>query len=217
MSDSKLVSPHQSQPILTAGESIQRAKAAMLMVHGRGARAEDILSLANQFDFPEFAYLAPQAADNTWYPNRFLNPISENEPWLTSALTFVGDVLAQIVQAGVPPERIILLGFSQGACLTLEFAARNARRYGGIVGLSGALIGPDDTPRDYLSSLAGTPVFLGCSDVDFHVSKERVSQTADVMRSLAGDVTERLYPNMDHTINQDEIDFVRSIMQVVSL
>jgi phospholipase/carboxylesterase len=217
MSDPKLVSPHQSQPVRMAGESIQRAKAAMLMVHGRGARAEDILSLANQFDFPEFAYLAPQAADNTWYPNRFLNPISENEPWLTSALAFVGDVFAQIVQAGVPPERIILLGFSQGACLTLEFSARNALRYGGIVGLSGALIGPDDTPRDYPGSLAGTPVFLGCSDVDFHVPKERVSQTADVMRSLTGDVTERFYPNMDHTINNDEIDFVRTMMHAVSL
>jgi len=104
MSDPKLVSPHQSQSIRTAGESIQRAKAAMLMVHGRGARAEDILSLADQLDFPEFAYLAPQAADNTWYPNRFLNPISENEPWLSSALAFVGDVFAQIVQAGIPPE-----------------------------------------------------------------------------------------------------------------
>jgi predicted esterase len=189
----------------------------MLMVHGRGARAEDILSLANQFDFPEFAYLAPQAADNTWYPNRFLNPISENEPWLTSALAFVGDVLAQIVQAGIPSERIILLGFSQGACLTLEFAARNAQRFGGMVGLSGALIGPEDTPRDYLGSLAGTPVFLGCSDVDFHVPKERVSQTAAVMRKLGGDITERLYPNMDHTINQDEIDCVCGMMRAVSL
>src|SRR5258706_10851873 len=108
MSDPKLVSPHQSQPIRTAGESIQHAKAAMLMIHGRGARAEDILSLANQFDFPEFAYLAPQAAASTWYPNRFLDPISENEPWLTSALGFVGDVFAQIVQAGTPPERIVL-------------------------------------------------------------------------------------------------------------
>jgi len=217
MNDSKLVSPHQSQPVRTAGESIQRAKAAMLMVHGRGARSEDILSLANQFDFPEFAYLAPQAADNTWYPNRFLNPISENELWLTSALTFVGDVFAQIVQAGVPPERIILLGFSQGACLTLEFAARNAQRFGCVVGLSGALIGPDDTPRDYLGSLAGTPVFLGCGDVDFHVPKERVDQTADVMQKLGGEVTERLYPNLDHTVNQDEIDFVRNMMRVVSL
>jgi len=217
MSDPQLISPHQSQPIRIAGESIQYAKAAMLMIHGRGARAEDILSLANPFDFPEFAYLAPQAADNTWYPNRFLNPISDNEPWLTSALTFVGDVFAQIIEAGIPSERIILLGFSQGACLTLEFAARNARGYGGIVGLSGALIGPDDTPRDYLGSLAGTPVFLGCSDVDFHVPKERVDQTADVLRKLGGDVTERLYPNMDHTVNQDEIDFVRSIMRTVSL
>jgi phospholipase/carboxylesterase len=186
-------------------------------VHGRGAWAEDILSLADQLDFPEFAYLAPQAADNTWYPNRFLNPISENEPWLSSALEFVGDVFIQIVQAGIPPERVILLGFSQGACLILEFAARNAQRFGAVVGLSGALIGPDDTPRDYLGTLAGTPVFLGCSDVDFHVPKERVSQTSDVMRRLAGDVTERLYPNMEHTVNQDEIDFVRSIMRTVSL
>ena len=217
MSDPKLVSPHQSQSIRTAGESIQRAKAAMLMVHGRGARAEDILSLTDQLDFPEFAYLAPQAADNTWYPNRFLNPISENEPWLSSALAFVGDVFAQIVQAGIPPERIILLGFSQGACLTLEFAARNAQRFGGVVGLSGALIGPENTPRDYEGSLAGTPVFLGCSDVDFHVSKECVDQAADVMRKLGGEVTERLYPNMDHTVNQNEIDFVRGMMQAVSL
>jgi phospholipase/carboxylesterase len=217
MSDPKLVSPHQSQSIRTAGESIQRAKAAMLMVHGRGARAEDILSLADQLDHPEFAYLAPQAAGNTWYPNRFLNPISENEPWLSSALAFVGDVFAQIVQAGIPPEQIILLGFSQGACLTLEFAARNARRYGGIVGLSGALIGPDNTPRDYLGSLAGTPVFLGCSDLDPHVPKERVDQSAGTMRRLGGNVAERLYPNMDHTVNQDEIDFVRGIMQTVLL
>jgi len=217
MTDSKLVSPHQSQPVRTAGESLQRAKAAMLMIHGRGARSEDILSLANQFGFPTFAYLAPQAADNTWYPNRFLNPISDNEPWLTSALTFVGDVFAQIVQAGIPPERIILLGFSQGACLTLEFAARNAQRFGGVVGLSGALIGPDDTSRDYSGSLAGTPVFLGCSDLDFHVPKERVDQTADVMRKLGGEVTERLYPNMEHTINQDEINFVRNMMRTVSL
>ena len=216
MSNPKLVSPHESQPIQTAGSSIHQAKAAMLMVHGRGARAEDILSLADQLDFPEFAYLAPQAADNTWYPNRFLNPISENEPWLSSALAFVGDVFAKIVQAGIPPKRIILLGFSQGACLTLEFVARNAQRFGGVVGLSGALIGPDGTPRDYLGSLAGTPIFLGCSDVDFHVPKERVYQTAETMLKLGGNVTKRLYPNMDHTVNQDEIDFVREMMKAVS-
>jgi len=195
------------------GEPVSRARAAMLMVHGRGASAEEILTLVDQFAQPGFAYLAPQAAENTWYPNRFLVPLAENEPWLSSALAFVSEVLAEIINAGIPPERIMLLGFSQGACLILEFAARNARRYGGIVGLSGALIGPDDAPRNYSGSLAGTPVFLGCSDVDFHVPKERVDQTAEVLRRLGAEVTERLYPNMDHTVNQDEIDFVRGMMQ----
>lgn len=207
--------PHQGQPIRTAGEPLERAKAAMLMVHGRGARAEDILSLADDLAQPGFAYLAPQAADNTWYPNRFLAPISSNEPWLSSALAFVGDVFDQIIEKGILPERIMLLGFSQGACLTLEFAARNARPYGGLVGLSGALIGPDDAARDYKGSLKGTSVFLGCSDADFHVPKERVQQTAEVFRKLGAEVTERLYPNMDHTINQDEIDFVRGIMRTL--
>lgn len=210
-------SSHRGQPVLLAGESLSRARAAMLLVHGRGARAEDILSLADQLTQSGFAYLAPQAAGNTWYPNRFLVPLMENEPWLSSALEFVGEVMKQIVAAGIPAERTILLGFSQGACLTLEFAARNARRFGGIVGLSGALIGPEDTPRDYAGSLAGTPVYLGCSDADFHVPKERVDETAEVMRKMGGSVTERLYPNMDHTINQDEIDFVRGIMDIVLL
>ena len=187
----------------------------MLMMHGRGASAEDILSLAAEFEQPGFAYLAPQAAGNTWYPNRFLVPMEENEPWLSSALTLVGDVYSQIVKAGVPAEKIILLGFSQGACLTLEFAARNARRYGGIVGLSGALIGPDDTPRNYPGSLEGTPVFLGCSDVDFHVPKERVDQAAEVLKRLGGEVTERLYPNLGHSVNQDEIDNVSRIMKML--
>ena len=205
--------PHRGQAIRMRGKPLNDAQAAMLMVHGRGATAEDILSLAAELNQPEFAYLAPQAANNTWYPNRFLVPLSENEPWLSSALAFVDDVFVQIVNSGIPPERIMLLGFSQGACLTLEFAARNALRYGGIIGLSGALIGPDDTPRDYKGSLDGTPVFLGCSDVDFHVPKERVDQTAQVMRQLGGNVTERLYPNMDHSVNRDEIDFVRGMMQ----
>ena len=206
---------HQGQPVRVAGEPLDRAQAAMLMVHGRGASAEDILSLSDQFNQPGFAYLAPQAAENTWYPNRFLVPLAENEPWLSSALAFVGEVFAEIVKAGIPPELVMLLGFSQGACLALEYAARNAQRYGGVVGLSGALIGPDDTPRDYQGSLAGTPVFLGCSDVDFHVPKERVDQTAKVLGKLGGEVTERLYPNLDHSVNQDEIGFVRGLMQSI--
>jgi predicted esterase len=185
----------------------------MLMVHGRGARAEDILSLSEQLARPGFAYLAPQASGSTWYPNRFLAPLSENEPWLSSALQFLGDVLKQVVDGGIPPERVLVLGFSQGACLALEFAARNACRYGGLAGLSGALIGPDDASRDYPGSLQGTPVFLGCSDVDFHVPKERVHQTAAVLRRLGGQLTERLYPNMEHTVNQDEIAFVSEMMQ----
>jgi phospholipase/carboxylesterase len=187
----------------------------MLMVHGRGATAEDILTLAGQFAQPGFAYLAPQAAENTWYPNRFLAPLEANEPWLSSALALVGSVLVEIIKAGIPYERIMLLGFSQGACLALEFAARNARRYGGLMGLSGALIGPDDTPRNYTGSLAATPVFLGCSDVDFHVPKERVDQTAEVLLHLGGNVTERLYPNLDHSVNLDEIQFVRGMMQTL--
>ena len=207
--------PHAEQTVRMAGEPLDRAKGAMLMVHGRGARAEDILTLADQLRQPGFAYLAPQAAGQAWYPNRFLVPIAENEPWLSSALSFVERVFAEINNAGVPSERIILLGFSQGACLTLEYAARNSRRYGGIVGLSGALIGPDGTPRNYEGSLRETPVFLGCSDVDFHVPKERVDEAADVFRRLGGEVIERLYPGLDHSVNQDEIDFVRGMMQVV--
>ena len=212
---STLEDPHLGQPVRMAGEPLDRAKCAMLMVHGRGARAEDILTLADQLRQPGFAYLAPQAAGQTWYPNRFLVPLAENEPWLSSALNFVERVFTEINKAGIPSERIMLLGFSQGACLTLEYAARNASRYGGVVGLSGALIGPDGTPRNYEGSLMGTPVFLGCSDVDFHVPKARVDEAADVFRRLGGEVTERLYPGLDHSVNQDEIDFVRGMMQMM--
>lgn len=185
----------------------------MIMIHGRGARAEDILTLVPQFSQSGFAFFAPQAANNTWYPNRFLEPIAANEPWLSSALAVVEAVFARVSAAGISPQRTMLLGFSQGACLALEYAARHAKRYGGLVGLSGALIGPDDTPRDYPGSLAGTPVFLGCSDVDFHVSKERVLDTAQVLERLGGKVTTRLYPNLDHTVNPDEIEFVNAMME----
>ena len=207
--------PKRNTMIRSAGEPLEHARAAMLLMHGRGALAEDILSLAAQFALPGFSYIAPQAVGNTWYPNRFLDPLATNEPWLTSALLLMGDILDKIIKAGIPPERVILLGFSQGACLALEFAARNARRYGGLVGLRGALIGPEGTQRDYKGSLSGTPVFLGCSDVDFHVPKERVDQAADILRHLGGVVTERLYPKMDPSVNQDEIDFVRDMLRAL--
>ena len=204
--------PHQGRPVAIAGAPLDRARAAMVMLHGRGAPAEDILSLSAELARPDVVYLAPQAAGNTWYPNSFLAPIASNEPGITSALAVITDLLDQLAEAGIPAERTILLGFSQGACLALEYAARHARRYGGVAGLSGGLIGPDGTPRAYAGSLAGTPIFLGCSDVDFHIPKERVLESADVLRRLGGDVTARLYPRMGHTVNQDEIAFVRGMM-----
>ncbi|MGH7453607.1 MAG: alpha/beta hydrolase [bacterium] len=217
--------PHQGQPVLTAGESLDpdfplnktiRKIGAMVMVHGRGASAESILTLADEFDQPGFAYLAPQAAGGTWYPNRFLAPTASNEPWLSSALAAVDQVVAKVVATGIPHERIMILGFSQGACLALEYAARHARRYGGIVGLSGGLIGADDEPRHDSGNFAGTPIFLGCSEVDFHIPQQRVQQAADTLKALGGNVTMRLYPNMDHTVNQDEIEFVRNMMAALA-
>lgn len=207
-----VIGPHQGQPLLMAGEPLDRAIAAMVMVHGRGATAEDILALTAELKQHGFAYLAPQAAQNSWYPNSFLAPIASNEPGLSSGLAVIASILAQLAEAGIPVERTILLGFSQGACLSLEFAARNAQRYGGLAGLSGGLIGPDGTPRNYAGSLEGTPVFLGCSDVDPHVPKERVEHSAEVLQRLGGNVTKRLYPRMGHTINRDEIRFVHGMM-----
>jgi predicted esterase len=204
--------PHQGRPVLAAGAPLDRAQAAMILIHGRGATAESILDLAAEVDRPGFAYLAPQAAGNTWYPNSFLAPIPSNEPGLSSGLAVIDGLLAHLAAARLPPERTILLGFSQGACLTVEYVARHARRYGGVAGLSGGLIGPDGTPRDYAGSLAGTPIFLGCSDVDFHIPKERVEESAAVLRRLGGDVTMRLYPNMGHTVNADELAAVRALM-----
>ncbi len=194
-----------------AGEPLGSAHAAMLLVHGRGASAEDIMTVGAELRQPGFAYLAPQAASGTWYPNRFTAPIDSNEPWLSSALGVLGALLDKI-EATIPPERVVLLGFSQGACLTLEFAARHARRYGALVGLSGALIGPDGTSRDYPGSFAGTPTFLGCSDVDPHVSKERVVEAGEVLKRVGASVDLRLYPGMGHTVNEDELAAVRTIV-----
>jgi len=204
--------PHQGQPVLAEGEALPSAEAAMLMLHGRGASAEDILLLSHELAQPGFAYLAPQAAGHTWYPNRFIAPLESNEPHLSSALQLIDTILAGVAAAGIPLERTMLVGFSQGACLALEYAARHPTRYGGLVGWSGGLIGPPGTRWDYPGSLAGTPVFLGCSDVDIHVPKTRVDLTRDVLQAAGGDVTERIYPNMGHTVNQDEIDFVKGLM-----
>ena len=207
--------PHQGQPQLHAGAPLEKAKAAMIMIHGRGATARDILTLAAELRQPDFSYIAPQAFGNTWYPYSFMAPMDSNEPGISSGLQVITDILKDLKENDLPPERVVILGFSQGACLATEFVARNARRYGGVAGLSGGLIGPEGTPRDYAGSLAGTPVFLGCSDTDFHIPKERVHETAEVMKKLGGEVTERLYPNMGHTVNLDEIKFVQEMMKTL--
>lgn len=206
---------HQGQPIYTAGKALTEAKGAMILVHGRGATAQSILALGNELPHPDLAYLAPQAAGNTWYPQSFLMPLTQNEPYLSSALQQVGAVVAQVEAAGIPAERIILGGFSQGACLASEFVARNARRYGGLLVFSGGLIGPPGTPREYAGSLTDTPIFLGCSDVDFHIPKERVTESAELFRRMGAQVTAKLYPNMGHTIIEDELKHARQIVDAL--
>ncbi|HEX2723602.1 MAG TPA: hypothetical protein VHM24_11865 [Gemmatimonadaceae bacterium] len=208
--------PHQGQPVKRLGARVESARAAIIMVHGRGATAESILALVPAIHVQGFTYLAPQAAGNTWYPNSFMAPIPSNEPGITSGLAAIGDVLKTVRDAGVPLDRTMLLGFSQGACLSLEYAARNAGRYGGIACLSGGLIGPDGTPRDYHGDFGGTPAFLGCSDVDGHIPAARVMESAGVLERMGATVTVKLYPDMGHLISEDEIAHVRAMMQAVT-
>lgn len=205
--------PHQNQPVLRGGASLEEAQAAVILLHGRGASAHDILSLAQELPQQGVCFLAPQAFGSTWYPYRFIEPLERNEPYLSSALNFVNRVLNSIPVANIPREKIMLLGFSQGACLATEFAVRAAAKYGGIVGLSGGLIGPDDMSREYPGNFDQTPVFLGCSDIDPHIPKERVMETRDVFQRMGADVTMRLYPNMDHTVNRDELGYVRAMLE----
>ena len=195
-----------------AGVPLETARAAMILVHGRGATAESILTLVPALDTGGFAFLAPQASGNTWYPNSFLAPISSNEPGITSGLRAIGDVLSTVNAAGIPAARTIVLGFSQGACLSLEFTARNATRYGGIACLSGGLIGPDGTPRDYSGSYDGTPAFLGCSDIDGHIPAARVVESGAVLERMGAVPTIKLYPGMGHLVNDDEIEHVWALM-----
>lgn len=203
---------HGGRALTFRGAPLDKARAAMLMLHGRGDSAQGILSLADVLEVDGVAYAAPEAEGNTWYPHSFLMPLEHNEPQLSSALKAVQDAIGELEAAGIARENIVLLGFSQGACLALESAARNATRYGGVIALSGGLIGPDGAPRNYPGSLSGTPVFLGCSDVDAHIPEARVRESAEVMERLGGAVDLRIYPGMGHTVNQDEIDAAREII-----
>ena len=201
--------PHAGQPVLHYGPPIAEARRVAIFIHGRGASADDILGLAPELGTDDVAYLAPQAAGHTWYPYSFLSPIPHNEPGITSAL----GVIARLIDSThLGSERVVILGFSQGACLALEFAARNTRRYATVVALSGGLIGPPGTPRDYPGSMENTPVFIGCSDVDPHIPVERVRESAEVFRRMGAAVDERIYRGMGHTINEDELHAVRALV-----
>ena len=206
------MTPHQGQPIVNAGLPVAQARMAMILVHGRGGSAADILNLANSLEISSFAYLAPQAATGSWYPNSFLMPLERNEPGLSSALATLEDLMKDLERQGISPEKVILGGFSQGACLALEYAARHARRFGGVFAFSGGLIGPEGTPRDYPGTLEGTPLFIGCSDTDAHIPLARVEESVRVMTALNARVDKRIYPSMGHTINADEIEAVKAMM-----
>ncbi len=204
--------PLAGHPVRHAGPPITEARIVAIMLHGRGASAEDILGLAGEFSAPDVAYLAPQAADRTWYPYSFLAPMPQNEPGLGSALAMIERLVETLQQQQIPANRIALMGFSQGACLTLEFAARHAQRYAVIAGFSGGIIGPPGTPRDYAGTFGDTPVFLGCSDVDPHIPVERVHESAELFARMGARVDKRIYPGMAHTIIADEIEAVDALL-----
>lgn len=205
--------PHKDQPVIYKGAAVENAKAAMILIHGRGADAESILTLAEVFAEEYFLYAAPQAKNNTWYPLSFLVPVDDNEPGITSGLSKINSTLIALNEKGIPTERIMLLGFSQGACLVLEYCSRFPQKFGGVVGLSGGLIGPDGIVRDRpIASLNGSKIFLGCSDVDPHIPIERVHFTEKYLQEMGGSVTKKIYRGLGHTINDDEIKNIKVLM-----
>ena len=202
---------HKKQ-FITAGKNLEDASKVLIMIHGRGASAEDILTLADHFEVNDFALIAPQATNHTWYPYSFLAPPSENEPWLSSALSLLKDILNELIAKGVRSENIFFLGFSQGACLTLEFVTRNAEKYGGIAAFTGGLIGDKINPENYSGDFSGTPVFIGSSDPDPHVPVGRVNESAEILEKMNALVTKKIYKNMGHNINQDELSTVNKMI-----
>lgn len=198
--------------IVTAGVTISAAKKVLIMIHGRGASAEDILSLANYLDVKDFALIAPQATGGTWYPYSFMAPPAQNEPYLSAALSVLKEITADVVAQGIPPADIYFLGFSQGACLTLEFITRNADKYGGAVAFTGGLIGDKIYPENYTGDFGGTPVFIGTSNPDPHVPVERVHASEQILQQMNAAVTVKVYPNMGHTVSQDEITLANKLV-----
>jgi predicted esterase len=204
--------PHAGQPVETRGRPLGEGRAAMIMIHGRGAGPANILDLAVALSHPEFTYLAPAAAGGTWYPYSFMADTARNEPGITSGLAAIHRLVGQVTGKGIPRSRIILLGFSQGACLAGTYAVRHAAPFGAVIVYSGGLIGPPGTAWNFGGTFAGAPVFLGCSDVDPHVPAGRVQESAEVFRRMGAEVTKRIYPGMGHLVNEDEIGFTRALL-----
>lgn len=195
-----------------AGVPLEKAKKALIMLHGRGATAESILSLGEHLNVDDYALIAPQATNNTWYPYSFMAPEQENEPWLSSAINIVNQTVDKVLQSGIKSEDIYFLGFSQGACLATEYTARNAQRYGGVVAFTGGLIGKEINRNNYSGDFEQTPIFFGTGNPDFHVPVERVYTSANIARKMNADVTEKVYENRGHTISEDEINIVNSLV-----
>jgi predicted esterase len=206
------MSPHEKSPLYLAGPAPEKAKATVICLHGRGASAADILGLFDNLDVPDIAAIAPQAAGHTWYPQSFLAPLEANQPYLDSAIARVESLVKDLLAKKIPPNRIALLGFSQGACLASEFTARHPRPYGALMALTGGLIGPPGRLWDFKGSLAGVSVLLGSSDPDPHVPFARITETRDVLQKMGATVDVRRYPNMGHTVNEDELGACRSLL-----
>lgn len=213
MTNSNTHDPHRDQPVLHAGAGLDDARAVVILLHGRGATAEGILGLAGALGVDDVAYLAPQAAGSQWYPRRFLEPVDANEPWLTSALTKVGLVVDHARDEGFARSDIVIGGFSQGACLAVEYLGRNARRWGGGFAFSGGLIGAELDPATYGENLGGTSIFFGCSDQDAHIPEARVHDSAELLEKRGANTDVRIYPGMAHTVNDDEIAAVREMLE----
>ena len=208
--------PHAGQRVLHVGPPPREARGVLVMLHGRGASAESILSLLPELNVEGLAALATQAAGHSWYPYSFLSPIPQNQPYLDSALAKVNSVVTALLEQGIPSSKIALLGFSQGACLTSDYVARHPRRYGAVMALTGGLIGPPGTPRNYAGSLDGTPAFLGTSDPDPHIPFERVLETEAVFKRMGATVEVRRYEGMGHTINEEEVAICKAMLTTMA-
>jgi predicted esterase len=216
-SENPFEGPHQKSRTITTGSDPQKADGAIIMIHGRGATAESIVTLAHEFDAENFHFAAPQASGNTWYPYSFMAPSKNNQPGLSSGLQAIFNIVSDLESKGIPKKKIIILGFSQGACLATEFVARHPNRYGGLIAFSGGIIGDGDSvnPENYTGSLDGTPYFVGCSDNDAHIPVERVEESVEVMTKLGADVTKKIYSGMGHTIIRDEIEEAQKIIDSI--